>query len=153
MLGFRPVMPEYDEVDFDTSAATYAEALPTGHTNTGHTNTALHEQQATGSDGGHVQPSTFVPTRGAHGTLASQSLTLTSLPLSLKMACKQNLDWRCVFDPSNLGAGAKPRPESRIKKFTPHCVCRPPRPVVRPGHGPRVPRCRRVPSCCWYAPK
>ena len=40
------------------------------------------------------------------------------------------------FGPSTLGAGAKTRLESRIKKFTPHCVCRqvpahpPPRPVV-----------------------
>ena len=36
----------------------------------------------------------------------------------------QNLDLRCVFGPSTLGAGAKTRLESRIKKFTPHCVCR-----------------------------
>ena len=28
------------------------------------------------------------------------------------------------FGPSTLGAGAKTRLESRIKKFTPHCVCR-----------------------------
>ena len=69
------------------------------------------------------------------------------------MACKQNQDLRCVLisDPSTLGAGAKTRlhtpkavayheqphycrfmighslgrMESRIKKFTPHCVCRP----------------------------
>ena len=43
------------------------------------------------------------------------------------MACKQNLDLRCVLisDPSTLGAGAKTRLESRIKKFTPHCICRP----------------------------
>ena len=27
--------------------------------------------------------------------------------------------------PSTSGAGAKTRPESRIKEFTPHCVCRP----------------------------
>ena len=46
-------------------------------------------------------------------------------PLFFKMA--QNLDLRCVLisDPSTLGAGAKTRLESRIKKFTPHCVCRP----------------------------
>ena len=30
-----------------------------------------------------------------------------------------------ISDPSTLGAGAKARLESRIKKFTPHCVCRP----------------------------
>ena len=42
-------------------------------------------------------------------------------PLFFKMA--QNLDLRCVLVP--LGAGAKTRLESRIKKFTPHCVCRP----------------------------
>ena len=37
------------------------------------------------------------------------------------------LDLRYVLlsDPSTLGAGAKARLESRIKKFTPHCVCRP----------------------------
>ena len=74
-------------------------------------------------------------------------------PFFFKMACKQNLDLRCVLisDPSTLGAGAKTRlhtpnavtyheqpqycrfmighslvrTESRIKKFTPHCVCRP----------------------------
>ena len=46
-------------------------------------------------------------------------------PLFVKMA--QNLDLRCVLisDPGTLGAGAKTRLESRIKKFTPHCVCRP----------------------------
>ena len=32
----------------------------------------------------------------------------------------------CFFGPSTLGAGAKTRLESRIKKFTPHCVCRVP---------------------------
>ena len=31
------------------------------------------------------------------------------------------------FGPSTLGAGAKTRLESRIKKFTPHCICRYPR--------------------------
>ena len=42
------------------------------------------------------------------------------------MACEQNLDLRCVLisDPSTLGAGAKTRLESRIKKFTPHCIYR-----------------------------
>ena len=42
------------------------------------------------------------------------------------MACKQNLDLRCVLisDPGTLGAGAKTRLESRIKKFTPHCIYR-----------------------------
>ena len=46
-----------------------------------------------------------------------------------KIACKQNLDFRCVLisDPSTLGAGAKTRLESRIKKFTPHCIFRCPR--------------------------
>ena len=29
------------------------------------------------------------------------------------------------FGPSTLGAGAKTRLESRIKKFTPHCIYRP----------------------------
>ena len=40
-----------------------------------------------------------------------------------KMA--QNLDLRCVLrsDPGTLGAGAKPRLESSIKKCTPHCIC------------------------------
>ena len=64
------------------------------------------------------------------------------------MACKQNLDLRCVLisDPSTLGAGAKTRLESRIKNFTPHCIYRPvclhpwrpgrhaPRPVARHPH-------------------
>ena len=54
---------------------------------------------------------------------ASQPHILTSRPFFFKMARKQNLDLRC-FGPSTLGAGAKTRPESRIKKFTPHCVCR-----------------------------
>ena len=47
-------------------------------------------------------------------------------PLFVKMA--QNLDLRCALVPApwvTLGAGAKTRLESRIKKFTPHCVCRP----------------------------
>ena len=46
-------------------------------------------------------------------------------PLFVKMA--QSLDLRCVLisDPGTFGAGAKTRLESRIKKFTPHCVCRP----------------------------
>ena len=40
------------------------------------------------------------------------------------MACKQNLYLGCVLisDPSTLGAGAKTRLESRIKKFTAHTV-------------------------------
>ena len=29
------------------------------------------------------------------------------------------------FGPSTLGAGAKTRLESKMKKFTPHCICRP----------------------------
>ena len=42
-----------------------------------------------------------------------------------KMACEQNLDLRCVWisDPGTLGAGAKTRLESRIKNFTPQCIC------------------------------
>ena len=48
---------------------------------------------------------------------------LASRPYFFEMA--QNLDLRCVLvsDPGTLGAGAKTRLESRIKKFTPHCVC------------------------------
>ena len=85
---------------------------------------------------------------------SGQSISNSNIkPLVVKMACKQNLDLRCVLisDPSTLGAGAKTRlhtpkavtyheqphccrfmighslgrMESRIKKFTPHCVCRP----------------------------
>ena len=64
-----------------------------------------------------------------------------------KMACKQNSDCRCVLVPAPCfqhlgccgqntscevlgpkhvlsGAGAKTCLESRIKKFTPHCICR-----------------------------
>ena len=83
-----------------------------------------------------------------HGPSTSHSITA---PLLVKMACKQNLVLRCVLisDPGTLGAGAKTRlhtpkavtyheqahycrfmmghslmrMESRIKKFTPHCVC------------------------------
>ena len=78
--------------------------------------------------------------------------SFTSRLFFFKMACKQNLDLRCVLisDPSTLSARAKTRPhtpkavtyheqphycrfmighslrriESRIKKFAPHCVCR-----------------------------
>ena len=59
---------------------------------------------------------------------ASQSQILKSRPLFVKMACKQNLDLRCVLisGPSTLGAGAKTRLESIIKQFTPHCFYRPP---------------------------
>ena len=48
---------------------------------------------------------------------------LISHPLFFKMA--QNLDLGCVLisDPGTLGAGAKIRLESRVKKFTPHCIC------------------------------
>ena len=58
------------------------------------------------------------------------------------MACKQNLDLRCVLisDPSTLGAGAKTRLESRIKKFTPHCIYRPTIPQRMPHlQMPKVP--------------
>ena len=83
---------------------------------------------------------------------AGQSISkIYTTPLFFKMA--QNLDLRCVLisDPGTLGAGAKTRlrtpkavayheqpdycrfmighsfgrMESRIKEFTPHCVCRP----------------------------
>ena len=65
---------------------------------------------------------------------ARQSQILTSRPLFPKMA--QNLDLRCVLvSLSTLGAGAKTRLESRIKKFTPHCVCRP-----ENGNAERCPR-------------
>ena len=98
---------------------------------------------------------------GARSTPGQQISKSYIAPLFFKMACKQNLDLRCVLisDPSTLGAGAKTRlhtpkavtyheqphycrfmighslgrMESRIKKFTPHCVCRPsssPRPVI-----------------------
>ena len=60
------------------------------------------------------------------GAMAGQSQILNRAPFFFKMACKQNLDLRCVLisDPGTLGAGAKTRLESRIKNFTPHCVCR-----------------------------
>ena len=59
--------------------------------------------------------------------------TIYTTPLFFKMACKQNLDLRCVLisDPGTLGAGAKTRLESRIKKFTPRCVYRPASPSSR----------------------
>ena len=86
-------------------------------------------------------------------TLARQPIKSCITPLFFKMACKQNLDLRCVLisDPSTLGAGDKTRLhtpkavtyheqphycrfvighslgriESRITKFTLHCICRP----------------------------
>ena len=84
---------------------------------------------------------------------AGQLKLLQRSTLVSKITCKQNLDLRCVLisDPSTLGAGAKTRfhtpkavtyheqpdycrfmighslgrMDSRIKKFTPHCMCRP----------------------------
>ena len=44
-------------------------------------------------------------------------------PLFFKNGAKSGFEM--CFGPSTLGAGAKTRLESRIKKFTPHCVCRP----------------------------
>ena len=43
-------------------------------------------------------------------------------PFFFRMACKQNLDLRCILisDPGTLGAGARTRLESRIKTFTSH---------------------------------
>ena len=74
-----------------------------------------------------------VPTRSS-STLTYSTTTHLCTPFSIsniapllfKMACKQNLDLRCVLisDPGTLGAGAKTRLESRIKKFTPHCIYR-----------------------------
>ena len=63
------------------------------------------------------------PQRWVGQPVSNHSIT----PPVFKMACKQNLDLRCVLisDPSTLGAGAKTRLASRIKTFTPHCVCRP----------------------------
>ena len=48
-------------------------------------------------------------------------------PFFSKWLGSKNLDLRCVSisDPSTVGALAKTRLESRIDKFTPHCVCRP----------------------------
>ena len=63
-------------------------------------------------------------------------------PLFFKMA--QHLDLRCVLvpapwvGPSTLGAGAKTRLESRIKKFTPHCVCRPRPPDCAGQYTPQI---------------
>ena len=51
------------------------------------------------------------------------------------------------FGLSTLGAGAKTRLESRIKKFTPHCICRPTR---RQTLCPRPPKTLRS---CGKAPK
>ena len=51
----------------------------------------------------------------------------SSTPLFFNMACKQNLDLRCalISGPTTLGSWAKTRLESRIKKFMPHCICKP----------------------------
>ena len=49
------------------------------------------------------------------------------------------------FGPSTLGAGAKTRLESKIKKLTPHCICRPWPGVLADDHLPlfRAHRCVR----------
>ena len=64
---------------------------------------------------------------GSAEARASQSQILTSLPLFSKRLASKNLDLRCamISDPRTLGAGAKTCLESRTKKFTPHCICRP----------------------------
>ena len=51
---------------------------------------------------------------------AHMSQILTTLPF-LKNGAKSGFEM--CFGPSTLGAGAKTRLESRIKKFTPHCIC------------------------------
>ena len=69
---------------------------------------------------GFAQKTDADATRYVHLPLSKSYIA----PLFFKMA--QNLDLRCVLisDPGTLGAGAKTRLESRMKKFTPHCVCR-----------------------------
>ena len=54
---------------------------------------------------------------------ARQSKILTSRPLFFQNGAKSGFEM--CFGPSTQGAGAKTRLESRIKKFTPHCICRP----------------------------
>ena len=54
-------------------------------------------------------------------TLARPSQILHPAPL-FQNGAKSGFEM--CFGPSTLGAGAKTRLESRIKKFTPHCVCR-----------------------------
>ena len=65
-----------------------------------------------------------VPSRTHHRTClqANQSQILALLPFFSKMA--QHLGLRCVLisAPGTVGAGAKPRRECRIKKFTPRCI-------------------------------
>ena len=48
---------------------------------------------------------------------------INNVPLVCQNGAKSG--FKMCFSPSTLGAGAKTRLESRIKKFTPHCVYRP----------------------------
>ena len=65
--------------------------------------------------------------RPGHGNLKfDHRAFFFSLNLSWKIACKKHQDLRCVLvpapkGPGTLGARAKTRLESGIKKFTPHC--------------------------------
>ena len=54
---------------------------------------------------------------------ASQSQKFTPRPFFFQNGAKSGFEM--CFGPSTLGAGAKTRRESRIKEFTPHCICRP----------------------------
>ena len=57
------------------------------------------------------------------GSLTHPS-NLTSLPFFSKWLVAKS-GFEMCFGPCTLGAGAKTCLESRIKKFTPHCICRP----------------------------
>ena len=63
------------------------------------------------------------PTTGWKKELGTTISNSYIAPLFFQNGAKSGFEM--CFGPSTLGAWAKTRLESRIKKFTPHCVCRP----------------------------
>ena len=64
------------------------------------------------------------PVDGHGANAARQSQILRPRPFFCQNGAKSGFEM--CFGPSTLGAGAKTSLESRMKKFTPQCVCRPP---------------------------
>ena len=62
---------------------------------------------------------------GLEGSNSSQSITHDNIapPVYFQNGAKSGFEM--CFGSSTLGAEAKTRLESRIKKFAPHCACRP----------------------------
>ena len=67
-------------------------------------------------------PTTSYGSWQPHGTWTWHSQNRTSRPLFFQNGAKSGFEM--FFGRNTSGAGAKIRLESRIKKFTPHCVCR-----------------------------